>query len=99
MLVCNRPLLEVKDLHCDVLLEDEVSRPILNGINLTIYPGEVHAIMGPNGSGKSTLAQVIAGNPMFQVTKGSIKLNGEDILTKTPEERARLGIFIGMIYY
>ena len=94
-----RPLLEVKDLHCEVLLEDDVTKPILRGINLTIYPGEVHAIMGPNGSGKSTLAQVIAGNPAFRVTKGSILFRGEDILSKPPEERARIGIFIGLFHF
>ena len=82
-------------MHCEVVLEDDVTKPILRGINLTINPGEVHAIMGPNGSGKSTLAQVIAGNPSFRVTKGSILYRGEDLLSKPPEERARIGIFIG----
>ncbi|KAH7831839.1 Fe-S cluster assembly protein SufC [Monocercomonoides exilis] len=91
----QKPLLEIKNLHCSVKIDDGESRPILKGINLVVYPGEVHAIMGPNGSGKSTLAQVIAGNPSFVVTEGSILFCGESILELPPEERARIGVFIG----
>ena len=78
--------LEIKDLHVSVILDDETTKPILKGVNLTINSGEIHAIMGPNGSGKSTLASTIAGHPKYQVDSGQILLDGEDI---TRDERGR----------
>ncbi|MFN7967648.1 MAG: Fe-S cluster assembly ATPase SufC [Acidobacteriota bacterium] len=86
-------MLEIKDLHVSV---DE--KQILRGIDLLVRAGEVHAIMGPNGSGKSTLAQVIAGRDSFQVTSGSIQLDGRDLLELPPEERARDGVFLAFQY-
>lgn len=85
--------LEIKDLH--VSIED---KEILKGVTLTIKSGEFHAIMGPNGTGKSTLAAAIMGHPKYEVTKGSITLNGEDILEMEVDERARAGVFLGMQY-
>ena len=86
-------MLKIKNLHASV--ED---KDILKGINLTVNPGEVHAIMGPNGSGKSTLASVIAGKDEFEVTKGGIELEGEDIKELDPEERAHKGVFLSFQY-
>ena len=73
-------------------------RPVLNGVNLSVGEGEVHAIMGPNGSGKSTLANVIAGRSGYQMVAGSIEIDGQDILDLEPEQRALLGVFIGFQY-
>lgn len=87
------PILEIKDLHATA-----GGKEILRGINLTIYPGEVHAIMGPNGSGKSTLAQVIAGRDLYGVTAGEVLYEGEDLLALPPEERAQRGIFLAFQY-
>jgi Fe-S cluster assembly ATP-binding protein len=86
-------LLEVKNLHVEV--ED---KKILNGLTLTIEKGEIAAIMGPNGSGKSTLAYVLAGKDNYHVTEGSVKLDGEDILGMTPDERAAKGLFLAFQY-
>ena len=86
-------ILEISDLHASV--EDQ---PILKGVNLKIYAGEIHAIMGRNGSGKSTLSKVIAGHPAYIVTAGSIKFQNQDLLGIEPEERARLGVFLGFQY-
>ncbi|MEM9363197.1 MAG: Fe-S cluster assembly ATPase SufC [Bacteroidota bacterium] len=86
-------MLEIKDLHASI--ED---KKILKGINLEVNPGEVHAIMGPNGSGKSTLASVIAGKEEFEIKKGSISLDGEDLEELAPEERAHNGIFLSFQY-
>lgn len=73
-------------------------KEILTGIDLTVRPGEVHAIMGPNGSGKSTLAQVLAGHPAYRVTAGSVTYKGQDLLDLEPEERAQAGVFLAFQY-
>ncbi|XOV94393.1 MAG: Fe-S cluster assembly ATPase SufC [Bacteroidota bacterium] len=86
-------MLEIKDLHASV-----EGKQILKGINLSIAPGEVHAIMGPNGSGKSTLASVLAGREEFEVTQGSVTFKGKDLLDLDPEERAREGVFLAFQY-
>ena len=86
-------LLEIKDLHARV-----GERQILNGINLSVNAGEVHAIMGPNGSGKSTLAQVLAGRDTYEVTEGQVLYEGRDLLEMEPEERAAAGIFMAFQY-
>ena len=89
--------LEIKDLHVAVETEDG-QKPILRGVDLTVKSGETHAIMGPNGSGKSTLAYSIAGHPKYQITGGSVTLDGVDVLTMTVDERARAGLFLAMQY-
>jgi Fe-S cluster assembly ATP-binding protein len=86
-------LLEIKDLHARAEGKD-----ILKGLNLSVNPGEVHAIMGPNGSGKSTLARVLAGHPGYEVTSGSIAYAGHDLLELEPEVRACEGIFMAFQY-
>src|SRR6186713_3086655 len=73
-------------------------KQILNGINLEVKAGEVHAIMGPNGSGKSTLASVLAGRADYTVTEGEVTFNGKDLLDMAPEERAREGLFLAFQY-
>ncbi len=86
-------MLEIKNLHAKV--ED---KEILKGINLTVKAGEVHAIMGPNGAGKSTLASVLAGNERFTVTGGEVTFQGEDLLSRSIEQRAADGLFLGFQY-
>jgi Fe-S cluster assembly ATP-binding protein len=86
-------LLEISDLTARV-----AGKEILNGVNLTVKAGEVHAIMGPNGSGKSTLAQVLAGREDYEVTRGSATFEGHDLLAMRAEERARAGLFLGFQY-
>lgn len=86
-------MLEIKNLF--VKIED---KEILKGINLTVNPGEVHAIMGPNGSGKSTLAQVIAGRTEYEITGGEILFDGKNLLDMSPEDRAREGVFLAFQY-
>lgn len=89
--------LEINDLHVQVDTEDG-PKEILKGVTLTIKDGETHAIMGPNGSGKSTLAYSIAGHPRYQITSGSVTLDGEDVLSMSVDERARAGLFLAMQY-
>src|SRR5690349_23058304 len=86
-------LLEVKNLHVDV-----DGKNILNGLDLVIEKGSVHAIMGPNGSGKSTLAHVLAGKDDYVVTDGQVLLDGEDVLALPPDERAGRGLFLAFQY-
>jgi Fe-S cluster assembly ATP-binding protein len=87
-------VLEIKDLRAKVA----GGREILTGVDLTVRSGEVHAVMGPNGSGKSTLSHVIMGRPGYEVTGGSITLDGADVLSMTPWERAQAGLFLAMQY-
>jgi Fe-S cluster assembly ATP-binding protein len=89
--------LEIKDLHVSVETKDGPT-PILRGVDLTIRSGETHAIMGPNGSGKSTLAYSLAGHPKYQITSGTVLLDGEDVLEMSVDERARAGMFLAMQY-
>ena len=86
-------LLVINDLHASV-----GDKPILKGLSLSVDTGSVHAVMGPNGSGKSTLAQVLAGNPVYEVTGGSIEYDGRDLLEMQPEERAQAGMFLAFQY-
>ncbi len=92
--------LEIRDLHVNVTPKDSDAEPIviLKGVDLTVESGQTHAIMGPNGSGKSTLSYAIAGHPKYQVTQGSITLDGEDVLEMTVDVRARAGLFLAMQY-
>ena len=86
-------MLQIKNLHASV--ED---KEILKGVNLTIGPGEIHAVMGPNGAGKSTLAAVLTGRPGYTVTEGSVTFMGKDLLAMAPEERAWAGLFLSFQY-
>jgi Fe-S cluster assembly ATP-binding protein len=90
--------LEIRDLQVSVKLPDGELKPILAGVDLTVRAGETHAIMGPNGSGKSTLAYSIAGHPKYEITSGSVTLDGDDVLAMTVDERARAGLFLAMQY-
>ncbi|MFB2599865.1 Fe-S cluster assembly ATPase SufC [Herbiconiux sp. P17] len=90
-------VLKIEDLQVSVETE-QGTKHILRGVDLTIGEGETHAIMGPNGSGKSTLAYAIAGHPKYHVEGGSVTLDGEEMLTKTVDERARAGLFLAMQY-
>jgi Fe-S cluster assembly ATP-binding protein len=87
------PLLEIKNLHVEI-----DGKKILNGLDLVVNKGEVHAIMGPNGSGKSTLAYVLAGKADYEVTEGEVLFNGESILEMEPDERAAKGVFLAFQY-
>lgn len=89
--------LEIRDLHVEVSTDQGV-RQILKGVDLTINSGEIHAVMGPNGSGKSTLAYSIAGHPKYEITGGSVLLDGEDVLAMSVDERAKAGLFLAMQY-
>ena len=91
----DRPILDVTGLRARVADEDS---DILNGVDLAIRRGQIHAIMGPNGSGKSTLAKVIAGHPAYEVTAGSVAFQGEDLLEMEPDERAQAGVFMAFQY-
>lgn len=86
-------MIEIKDLHVEI-----EGKEILKGLSLQIEPGKVHAIMGPNGSGKSTLSYVLAGREDYEVSKGQILFNGEDLLEMEPEERAVAGLFLAFQY-
>jgi Fe-S cluster assembly ATP-binding protein len=86
-------LLEIRGLHAEI-----DGRKILNGLDLTIGKGEVHAIMGPNGAGKSTLSYVLSGKPGYEITAGEILFNGEDLLAMAPDERAAKGLFLAFQY-
>jgi Fe-S cluster assembly ATP-binding protein len=90
-------ILEIRDLHATVETP-EGTKEILKGVDLTIRSGETHAIMGPNGSGKSTLAYSIAGHPKYEITSGTVTLDGEDVLEMSVDERARAGLFLAMQY-
>ena len=90
--------LEIRDLQVSVKLPEGELKPILHGVTLTVESGQTHAIMGPNGSGKSTLAYSVAGHPKYTVTKGSVLLDREDVLSMTVDERARAGLFLAMQY-
>src|SRR5690625_1908237 len=85
--------LEIKGLHVEI-----EGKEILKGVDLTINTNEIHAIMGPNGTGKSTLAQAIMGHPRYEVTAGTVTLDGEDVLEMEVDERAQAGLFLAMQY-
>ncbi|HET6614989.1 MAG TPA: Fe-S cluster assembly ATPase SufC [Dehalococcoidia bacterium] len=91
--MAGEPLLEIKGLTVAV-----EGKQILNGVDLTVNRGEVHAIMGPNGSGKSTLANALMGHPRYQVTGGTVTFKGQDVLSMTPDKRAQLGMFLAFQY-
>src|SRR5688572_23558307 len=86
-------MLEVKDLQVKA-----EGKEILRGIDLTVNAGEIHAIMGPNGSGKSTLARALSGHPEYEITGGTVRFEGKDLLEMDPDERAREGIFMAFQY-
>ena len=89
----GRMELVIKDLHVSVKEAE-----ILKGVSLVVKSGEIAALMGPNGSGKSTLSYVLMGHPDYQVTKGSVTLDGQDLLQLPPNERAKLGVFLSFQY-
>lgn len=89
----QKPLLNISNLQAQI-----GDKSILKGLNLSVKPGEVHAIMGPNGSGKSTLASVLAGREDYEVTGGTVNFNGQDLLDMSPEDRARSGVFLAFQY-
>jgi Fe-S cluster assembly ATP-binding protein len=87
------PLLEIRNLQAEI-----GGRKILNGLDLTVNAGEIHAIMGPNGAGKSTLSYVLAGKPGYEITGGEVLFKGEDLLAMSPDERAAKGVFLAFQY-
>lgn len=86
-------MIEITNLHANI-----DGRHILKGINLTVNPGEIHAVMGPNGAGKSTLAKILAGHPAYEISSGKVNFKGQDLLALEPEERAHEGLFMGFQY-
>jgi Fe-S cluster assembly ATP-binding protein len=86
-------MLHINNLHAEV-----DGKPILKGLTLALNPGEIHAIMGPNGAGKSTLSYVLGGRPGYEVTQGSVTLDGQDLLALEPHERSAAGLFLGFQY-
>lgn len=90
-------MLVIKNLHASIQ-DDKKTKDILRGINLTVNPGEVHAIMGPNGSGKSTLASILAGREDYNVTQGEVTFSDKDLLSLDPQERAAAGLFLAFQY-
>tara|TARA_R110001592_G_scaffold16881_10_gene71641 strand:- start:6365 stop:7129 length:765 start_codon:yes stop_codon:yes gene_type:complete len=91
-------MINIKDLRASIETDDGEQKEILKGLNLSINDGEVHAIMGPNGSGKSTLSYVLAGRDEYEVTSGSVEMDGKDLLDMEPEERAAAGLFLAFQY-
>jgi Fe-S cluster assembly ATP-binding protein len=86
-------MLQINNLHTEV-----DGKPILKGLTLALNPGEIHAIMGPNGAGKSTLAYTLGGRPGYEVTEGTVSLDGQELLAMEPHERAAAGLFLGFQY-
>jgi Fe-S cluster assembly ATP-binding protein len=91
----SKTLLDIKNLHAEI---EEEGKAILKGLNLSVKAGEVHAIMGPNGAGKSTLASVVSGKDGYEITDGSVEMDGADILELDPDERAKEGLFLAFQY-
>ena len=92
------PLFEIDDLHVAIAEDGRAGGPILKGVDLTVQPGEIHALMGPNGSGKSTLANTLLANPEYVVTQGALRYKGEDITTWDTDVRAKAGMFLAFQY-
>jgi len=92
----SEPILELRDLKVSITAQRETE--IVRGVDLTIGPGEVHALMGPNGSGKSTLANAVAGNPIYTIDSGQVLFKGEDVTKLRPDERAKKGMFLSFQY-
>ncbi len=91
-------MLVIKNLHASIQDEKQKTKQILRGINLTVQPGEVHAIMGPNGSGKSTLANILAGREEYQITDGTVSFDNKNLFSMEPEQRAAAGLFLAFQY-
>ncbi len=89
----QKPLFEFKDIHVEV-----EGNEVVKGVSLTVYPGEIHAIMGPNGSGKSSLSNALMGHPSYRITKGEVYLDGQDLLGMSADERSRAGLFLAFQY-